>query len=118
MIELLKRCKDTLAASSEMLLEILYTLAQDEWPQVAAPCLTFLSLSLASTSSRDAQSAAVGGLSNDAAAAVITRLFKGLLGSLQASEEAGVLHARRLTTALQVCCAATWQLSCLHHQIF
>lgn len=33
--------------------------------------------------------------------AIVQRLLGGLLPSLQSGEEAGTLHARRLTTALQ-----------------
>ena len=36
-VELLQACPRTLAPQAELLLELVLTLAQDEWPQVTAP---------------------------------------------------------------------------------
>ena len=38
-MELLQRCPQALAPHAEMLLELVLTLAQDGWPQVAPACV-------------------------------------------------------------------------------
>ena len=52
-VSLLQDCGAALAPSVRLLLRILFTLAQDGWPQVAQPCMAYLrSANPASTSGR------------------------------------------------------------------
>ncbi len=108
---LLQECAVTLAASQKALLSILFTLAQDEWPAVAQPCMAFLRSSPeASTSGQDQDGAKCAALRHAAPALLGAELVSGLcmdlllgLGSsLQHGEQQGALHAQRLSTALQV----------------
>ena len=104
-MELLKRCQLALAATAQELLQIVFTLAQDDWAEVAAPSLAYLrSSGVASTSGRCGGSgkALGGGLPPDAMDKVVHGLMSGLPASLQEGSEAGMLQARRLVTALQV----------------
>ena len=41
-MQLLESCSPTLPAAAPLLLEVLFTLAQDDWPQVACPVRAWL----------------------------------------------------------------------------
>ena len=96
----------TLAASQKMLLSILLTLAQDEWPEVAQPCTAYLrSASEASTSEpsqANGKAAAPQVLDPEVVSCLCMELLSGLHPSLQRGEQQGALHAQRLATSLQV----------------
>ncbi|DBA77508.1 hypothetical protein WJX77_009976 [Trebouxia sp. C0004] len=93
--QLLEHCSTVLQDPNQALYEVLFTLAQDEWPQVSNHCHAWLCRCLPAQH----QGAPKGG----SVPAVVERLLGGLLPALQSGEEAGTLHARRLTTALQAC---------------
>lgn len=122
----LDECGCTLRALSENLLEAVFTLAQDDWPQVATPCREWLSrrsalpqqasrgsLPSASPGSRNSTTGAAtaSGGSDDVVLGIASRLVLGLEAALQRGEHEGTLHARRLCTALQVC------TSCFHDSV-
>lgn len=83
------QCRLTLAPCSEMLLGIVLALAADQWAQVAQPCRAFL-----------AGSSAVS--QTQLATGLISKLALGLADAARGSEDALILHARRLSTAIQV----------------
>ncbi|CAL5218647.1 g350 [Coccomyxa viridis] len=87
--EVLTQCQLTLAPCSEMLLGIVLALAADQWAQVAQPCRAFLGGNPAAS-----QTASV--------TAIISKLTLGLNDAARGSEDAFLLHARRLSTAIQV----------------
>lgn len=115
-ILLLQTCRNTLAVLAEDLLFALFALSQDDWPQVAEPCLAFLKTS--KDASIKTSNGADGGLAHADAAAgsaamlrsAVLRLFKELPDALWRGEAAGKLHARTLAPALQV-----GPLSCIHY---
>ncbi len=86
---MLTQCRLTLAPCSEMLLGIVLALAADQWAQVAQPCRAFLA-------GRSAASQTISVM------AMISNLTLGLADAARGSEDAFVLHARRLSTAIQV----------------
>ena len=86
---MLTQCQLTLAPCSEMLLGIVLALAADQWAQVAQPCRAFLGGNPAAS-----QTASV--------TAIISKLTLGLNDAARGSEDAFLLHARRLSTAIQV----------------
>ena len=86
--EVLTQCRVTLAPCSEMLLGIVLALAADQWAQVAQPCREFLA------SPGTSQTSLMTGL--------ISKLTLGLADAAHGSEDAFLLHARRLSTAIQV----------------
>jgi len=85
----LTRCQLTLAPCSEMLLGIVLALAGDQWAQVAQPCRALLGGGSAAS-----QGHCVTGL--------ISKLMLGLADAARGNEGAFILHARRLSTAIQV----------------
>ena len=110
-VRLLEECGGTLAASQKALLNILFTLAQDGWPEVAQPCMAYLRSSLeACTSSTDTaeqnskpyRHPAPQMLGSQLVSGLCMELLSGLGPSLQQGEQQGALHAQRLSTALQV----------------
>ena len=93
--EVLSHCALTLAPASEMLLGIVLALAADEWQQVAEPCRAFLGRGWAgSTEEGPSQRHLLAGL--------ISKLILGLADAAKGNQDALILHARRLSTALQV----------------
>ena len=72
-----------------MLLGIVLALAADEWAQFAQPCRAFLAGSSAAS-----QTTLV--------TAMISKLMLGLADAARGNEDAFILHARRLATAIQV----------------
>ena len=112
-VRLLQECAMTLAASQKLLLSILFTLAQDDWPEVAQPCMAYLRSSPEASTSESEQAGKSSKtyrhpgpqvLGSEVASGLCMELFSGLAPSLQQGEQQGALHARRLTTALQVGC--------------
>ena len=112
-VRLLQECAVTLAASQTLLLNILFTLAQDNWPEVAQPCMAYLRSSPKASTSGSAEAAEQSGphrhpapqvLGSKVVSHLCMELVVGLGPSLQQGEQQGALHARRLTTALQVYC--------------
>ncbi|DBA68248.1 TPA: hypothetical protein ACH3X2_013864 [Trebouxia sp. C0005] len=93
--QLLEHCSIVLQDPNQALYEVLFTLAQDEWPQVSNHCHAWLCRCLPAQH----KGAPLGG----SVPAIVQRQLGGLLPALQSGEEAGTLHARRLTTALQAC---------------
>ena len=102
-VQLLQACSDTLPGSRELLLEIVCTLAQDPWPAVACPCQQWLSQHHQS-GVQSVTTPAPGNsvFTSGAALALAERLLGNMRRVLQQGEDLGMLHARRLTTALQV----------------
>ena len=94
--EVMSHCALTLAPASEMLLGIVLALAADEWPQVAEPSRAFLGRGWAG--STDAEGHSQGHL----LAGLISKLVLGLADAAKGNQDALILHARRLSTALQV----------------
>ena len=92
----MSHCAVTLAPASEMLLGIVLALAADEWPQVAGPSRAFLGS--AWTGSADAE----GPIQRLQLAGLISKLVLGLADAAKGNQDALILHARRLSTALQV----------------
>ena len=94
--EVLSHCSVTLAPASEILLGIVLALAADEWPQVAEPCRAFLGRGWAGSADagRPSQRHLLAGL--------ISKLVLGLADAAKGNQDALILHARRLSTALQV----------------
>ncbi|KAL3144083.1 hypothetical protein ABBQ32_003877 [Trebouxia sp. C0010 RCD-2024] len=90
---LLEGCSPVLEGASEVLYEVLFTLAQDDWPHVSSHCQAWLTSCLP-------QHPQAG----KAVPGIVQRLLLGLLPALRSGEEAATLHARRLTTALQASC--------------
>ncbi|KAL0049229.1 hypothetical protein WJX82_009193 [Trebouxia sp. C0006] len=93
--QLLEHCSTVLQDPNQALYEVLFTLAQDEWPQVSNHCHAWLCRCLPAQHK--------GAQVEGSVPAIVQRLLGGLLPALQSGEEAGTLHARRLTTALQAC---------------
>ena len=85
----LTQCQLTLAPCSEMLLGIVLALAADQWAQVAQPCRALLAGSSAASQTQ-------------LATELISKLALGLADAAHGSEDALILHARRLSTAIQV----------------
>lgn len=105
-LQLLQECSQTLPEGRELLLEVACTLAQDEWPAVSRPCQRWLSRRAdSSLTHSDAEV-----LTSDTALKLAQRLMGGLSKALHQGEEVGMLHARRLTTALQVLAAHACRL--------
>lgn len=97
-MSLLESCGPALQRSSQLLLEVIFTLAQDEWRQVALPCQQWL-----------AANRKVGGpgggrapLQGQAVVKVVLDLLEGLPKAVRSGDDAAALHSRRLTTAMQV----------------
>jgi hypothetical protein len=82
-----------MAPCVEMLLGIVLALAPDEWAQVSGPCQALLGGSSA-THQAPSQRRLITGL--------LSRLMAGLVDAAQGSEDAFILHAKRLSTAIQV----------------
>ena len=97
---MLCHCQLTLAPCSEMLLGIVLALAADSWAQVARPCRALL-----------AKSHTVS--QTDLVTGLISKLTLGLADAAHGSEDAFVLHARRLSTAIQVTFSGRFT-SCSH----
>ncbi|KAK9867939.1 hypothetical protein WJX84_006608 [Apatococcus fuscideae] len=90
-MELVAKCPTALQPCMELLVELMLTLAQDPWPQVCNPCRMWLT-----------QSSPLSPLLQLSAAsltAILDRLVAGLRRSVEAGQEAGRLHARRLASA-------------------
>ena len=105
--ELLQACSVSLAPSRELLLELVLALATDPWPQVAAPARAWLQQHQQQQQQQQQQQApdqAAGGASAvpNAMLGMVPRLLQGLVPALQRGEDAGIMHARQLATALQV----------------
>ena len=94
--EVMSHCAVTLAPASEMLLGIVLALAADEWPQVAEPCRAFLGRGWAGSTDADGPS------QRHLLAGLISKLIPGLADAAKGNQDALILHARRLSTALQV----------------
>ena len=92
----MSHCAVTLAPASEMLLGIVLALAADEWPQVAEPCRAFLGRGWAGSA------AAEGPSRRHLLAGLISKLVLGLADAAKGNQDVLILHARRLSTALQV----------------
>ena len=92
----MSHCAVTLAPASEMLLGIVLALAADEWPQVAEPCRAFLGGGWAGSTDADGPS------QRHLLAGLISKLILGLADAAKGNQDALILHARRLSTALQV----------------
>lgn len=90
---MLIRCSATMAPCSEMLLGIALALAADEWTEVARPCRAYLA---------GDSTAEKGPSQRQMVAGVISKLVLGLADAARGNEDAFILHARRLSTALQV----------------
>ena len=90
-----------LAPCRKLLLQLLCTLAQDDWAAVSQPCQCWLA------STRSASSRAGEGLA-EAAREMAGETAQSLLGACRQGEEAGIVHARRLLTALQVRRCTGW----------
>jgi hypothetical protein len=95
--ELLESCSASLAGSRELLLELVLALASDPWPQVAAPARAWLAAQAASDQALPPGGKPVA----DAVLGMVGRLLQGLLPAMQRGEDAGIMHARQLATALQ-----------------
>ena len=91
--EVLTQCSNAMAPCSEMLLGIVLALASDEWAQVSGPCRAFLGGSSAMHQAPSQRRLVTG---------LISKLMAGLADAARGSEEAFILHARRLSTAIQV----------------
>ena len=94
--EVLSHCAVTLAPATEMLLGIVLALAADKWPQVAEPCRAFLGRGWAGGA------AAEGPSQRHLLAGLISKLVLGLADAAKGNQDALILHARRLSTAVQV----------------
>jgi hypothetical protein len=109
-MDLLDNCSGTLQNSTENLLEAVFTLAQDEWPQVATPCREWLSKKATlpdQAPGRGPLREGMPGTPEGTVVGIASRLTASLEEALQRGEREGTLHARRLSTALQVqrtCC--------------
>ncbi len=99
-MELLDKCATSLRACSEQFLEMVFTLAQDAWPQVAGPCREWLG-KRAGLPNGGTESGP-GALPREVVLGIAMRLMGGMVGALEKGEAEGTLHARRLCTALQV----------------
>jgi hypothetical protein len=92
--EVLTQCSNAMAPCSEMLLGFVLALASDEWAQVSGPCRAFLRGSSAMYQAPSQRRLVTG---------LISKLMLGLADAARGSEESLILHARRLSTAIQVC---------------
>ena len=93
---MLSHCAVTLAPASEMLLGIVLALAADEWPQVAEPCRAFLGRGWAGSAASEGPS------QRRLLAGLISKLVLGLADAAKGNQDTLILHARRLSAALQV----------------
>lgn len=125
---LLSSCEEVLRRSQNELLQIIFSLAQDEWPSVSEPCWKFLgeisSLPKTLPHKRSSDWEATNGHNGISEKAterisvidknVIMEIFTELLDKLEISlekgEQHGALHAKKLTTALQVKISRNFQL--------
>ena len=96
-VQLLQECSQTLPGSRELLLDLICTLAQDEWQSVSSPCLQWLH-------GRPLDADLVHGavLTSGTALQLAQRLLGDVSTALHRGEVQGTLHCRRLMTALQV----------------
>lgn len=112
MVQLIKECSVSLAGSQKQLLEILFALAQDDWPDVQRPCIAFLrssdqpSTSTASARAPQAPAPPQFPAKFLHAPSVVPELCMELVNSLHSSlqrgEQEGTFHGHQLCTALQV----------------
>ena len=93
---MLSHCAVTLTPALEMLLGIVLVLAADEWPQVAEPSRAFLGRGWAGSTDAECPSHRL------LLAGLISKLVLGLADAAKGNQDALILHARRLSTALQV----------------
>ncbi len=95
MCKLLVSCRHTLAPCSELLLELVFTLAADTWPAVAAPPRTWLAR-VQTEGSLDAH------LPQASVERFIGRLLHALLPAVRTLDGDGLALAKRLAAAMQV----------------
>lgn len=89
-VALLKQCSRSLAACSSELLHVVLTLAQDEWEEVAQPCITFL----AASPGKAGSPSVAGRLASKSLVQLPEALGRGA--------DDGRLHAQSTASALQV----------------
>ncbi|GAB4823772.1 hypothetical protein N2152v2_010818 [Parachlorella kessleri] len=110
---LLSRCLLALPPpTAQLLSEALFSLAQDEWPEVAQAARGALQGAgpLGAPGAGAGRGALHGGTGAEgpvlAPAALehsLLRLAEGLPGALRAGSQQGIIHARKLTTCIQMC---------------
>jgi hypothetical protein len=93
--QLLEQCWGTLAPCTELLLELVFSLAADAWPAVAEPCRMWLTRARAGGD-------LVRHMPQDSLEAFLGRLIRGLAPAVQSLEADGAVHALCLAAALQV----------------
>ena len=91
--KVLAQCSNAMAPCSEVLLGVVLALASDEWAQVSGPCRAFLRGSSAMHQAPSQRRLVTG---------LLSKLMTGLADAARGSEESFILHARRLSTAIQV----------------
>lgn len=107
-------------STQEMLLQLLFSAAQDGWNDVAAPACNWLQQQasrLPSSAAATAIGAARGSSSAfaNATESLTLRLIEGLPGALRSGDAPGRQHAYQLASALQAWRIAAWLDGCWDH---
>ena len=106
--DLLQQCENALGDMRKDLIQIIFTLAQDEWTSVSEPCLLYLTDQTKDTVTSDHSASLNRGsvkppsLKGDVVAEIFSSLLDGFEEAMQRGEVQGALHAKKTTTAIQV----------------
>jgi hypothetical protein len=87
------------------LLEIVFSLAADDWPAVAQPCRQWIARA-------QGQGTLQAHMPSDALGSFLGRLLKELVPAVHSLAAEGTAHVLRLAIALQVSCALAQAVNC------